>query len=369
MIPALNIWDLLMVVGIAQGMVLAFVLWFRRNNHISAKFLGVIFFTLAFSLLGTLISEKEPEPVTSFYLWLMRYVPFWPFMLIGPSLLFMIQSQADRNFSFGRKRKTHFVAALYHLIPTIAWITAWIRFKLDLVQYNKPKFLEFIYVFYTQGDIVYWVHLLIYLFLSTHYLRKNQVKNEEKFYQIITAFKLFLIAWFPFLVLYVSPFNEVLDPLSYYPVCIPVTVLIYWLGFQWFFHLERSKNAAAKSNLDFEKTSMVLNKGMKEGLYLDHDLSLKSAAQKLEIPQRALSQYLNQYLNKSFNDYINYYRIQEVKRKLSDTKLDHLTIAAIAHDSGFKSVATFQRAFKRMEGVSPLQFKNQSKKVLISRFD
>lgn len=359
--PFFNIWDLLMIIGIAQGMIMAFVFWFRKNAHISAKFLGVILFTLSFSILGTLISEKEPEPMTSFYLWLMRYVPFWPFLLIGPSLLFMIQSQVDRTFTFNNRKKMHFLGALYHLVPTIAWVSAWLRYKLNLVQYDKPKFLEFIYVFYTQGDMVYWVHLLIYLFLSSSYLRKNPVKNGDKFYQIITAFKLFLIAWFPFLVLYVSSFNEVLDPLSYYPVCIPLTILIYWLGFQWFFHLDRNKRSFKTTDLDADKISEVLSKGMDAGLYLDQELSIKTAAKELDIPQRALSQYVNQYLHKSFNDYINSFRVEEVKRKLIDSSFDHLTIAAIAHDSGFKSIATFQRAFKNQERMSPVEFKNANK--------
>ncbi|MEO1255911.1 MAG: hypothetical protein AAFY41_13665, partial [Bacteroidota bacterium] len=111
--PLLNIWDLLMVIGIAQGTVMAFVFWIRRNTHISAKFLSVIFFVLAFSILGTLISEKPPDPVTSLHIWLMRYVPFWPFMLVGPSLLFIVQSQVDRSFKFDRRKKLHYIAIVY----------------------------------------------------------------------------------------------------------------------------------------------------------------------------------------------------------------------------------------------------------------
>ncbi len=113
--PFLNIWDLLMVIGIAQGMIMAFVFWFRKNTHISTKFLGGIFFTLAFSTLGTLISEKPPDPVTSFHIWLMRYVPFWPFMLVGPSLLFLIQSQVERGFKFDIKKKIPYLAAFRSL--------------------------------------------------------------------------------------------------------------------------------------------------------------------------------------------------------------------------------------------------------------
>ncbi|MEM8896101.1 MAG: hypothetical protein AAGC88_16100, partial [Bacteroidota bacterium] len=309
--PYLNFWDLLMVIGIAQGFVMSVVLLTKKGQHISSRFLGVIFFTMAFSLLGTLISEKEPQPVTAFYTWLMRYVPFWPIMLIGPCLLFLIQSQTDSAFKFDRRKKVHYIAALFHLIPTIAWISAWLRYKLDWVQYDKPKFLQFIYTFYTQGDAVYWIHLLVYVFMAGNYLNQHQVRNADKHYQLITAFKLFLIAWFPFLVLYISPYNHVLDPYSYYPICIPMTILIYWLGFHWFFHLSDYKSPVKSVELKIVGIDAKVEAAIQEGLFLDQELTVKSAAQKIGVPQRALSQFVNQHHHKSFNDFINSHRINE----------------------------------------------------------
>ncbi|GEM_PF-4591655 len=360
--PHLNFWDLLMVIGIAQGFVMSLVLLIRKRQHISSRFLGVIFFTFAFTLLGTLISEKEPEHVGAVYIWLMRYVPFWPVMLIGPSLLFLIQSQTDSEFKFDKSKKVHYLAALFHLVPTIAWTSAWLRYKFDLVQYYKPRFLEFIDTYYTQGDAVYWIHTLIYVLIAGNYLNRHQVKNADNYFQLITAFKLFLIAWFPFLVLYISPYNYVLDPYSYYPICIPITILVYWLGFQWFFHLSDYRSPAKRVELELEGIADKVETAIDEGLYLDQELTVKSAAQKIGIPQRALSQFVNQHHKKSFNDFINGYRVNEVKRKISDDSNGHFTIAAIAHDSGFKSLATFQRAFKHKEGVSPQVFKNRLEK-------
>ncbi|MEO1255209.1 MAG: helix-turn-helix domain-containing protein [Bacteroidota bacterium] len=110
-----------------------------------------------------------------------------------------------------------------------------------------------------------------------------------------------------------------------------------------------------------ESISETLTNAMNDGLYFDPNLTVKIAAKKLGIPQRVLSQHVNQDLHKSFNDYVNSYRVDEVKRKLTDQKYEHLTIASIAYDSGFRSIATFQRAFRRMEGLSPVEYKNKSK--------
>lgn len=359
--PILNIWDLLMVIGIAQGMIMAFVLWFKKGLYLSARFLGTIFFVLAFGSLGVYLSQIDPEPTSAFYNWVSRYVPFYLYMLLGPSLLFMIQSKADMNFSFNRKKKVHYLAVLYNLIPTATWISAWLLYKLDLPQYDKEQFFHFLYGFLTYGDIGYFVHLSIYTLLARKYLNKKSSDKDKKLHQIITAFQAFLVVYLPFMLSYLYNYAEIIKVFGYYPVFIPITILIYWLGFQWFFYLYQSKQSVKKLDIDIEKINIVLDAEMAAGLYLDPDLTVRTAAKKLGIPQRVLSQYVNQHLQKSFNDYVNNYRVDEVKRKLTDQNYEHLTIAAIAHDSGFKSIATFQRAFKKLVGVSPLAYKNQLK--------
>jgi AraC-like DNA-binding protein len=40
----------------------------------------------------------------------------------------------------------------------------------------------------------------------------------------------------------------------------------------------------------------------------------------------------------------------------------HITIAGIAFESGFNSVATFQRSFKSAENITPKQFLSNHKK-------
>jgi AraC-like DNA-binding protein len=65
---------------------------------------------------------------------------------------------------------------------------------------------------------------------------------------------------------------------------------------------------------------------------------------------------LNNHLNKSFNEFVNEYRIEEVKKRLVEKGNEHLTISGIALDCGFNSQATFQRAFKHVTGVSPKEY-------------
>ena len=90
--------------------------------------------------------------------------------------------------------------------------------------------------------------------------------------------------------------------------------------------------------------------------YLDANLNVKKLAQSLSISPKLLSAILNQYEQKGFNEFVNTYRVNEVKRNLLREHNTNLTITGIALESGFNSQATFQRVFKKMEGMTPTEF-------------
>lgn len=93
--------------------------------------------------------------------------------------------------------------------------------------------------------------------------------------------------------------------------------------------------------------------------YLDADLSLPDLAEMLEIPSHHLSRVINEKLNLNFFEFINGYRIEEVKRKIEDSKFDHLTILGIAFDSGFNTKSAFNRVFKNTTGMTPSEYKKK----------
>ncbi|RPI76797.1 MAG: AraC family transcriptional regulator [Desulfobacteraceae bacterium] len=96
-----------------------------------------------------------------------------------------------------------------------------------------------------------------------------------------------------------------------------------------------------------------------EQAYLDPDLDLSALAAKLSIPKNYLSQVINEKTGKSFNDFINHYRIESVKTRLRDRAGTDKTLLALAFDAGFNSKASFNNAFKKSTGESPLIFKKR----------
>ncbi|MDW3196762.1 MAG: helix-turn-helix domain-containing protein [Cytophagales bacterium] len=90
--------------------------------------------------------------------------------------------------------------------------------------------------------------------------------------------------------------------------------------------------------------------------YLDPELSLAKFSKFLEKTPHQVSEILNLRLGKSFYEFINEYRYQEARNRLQSDQYKHLTILAIAFDSGFNNKNTFNRVFKKYAGKTPSQF-------------
>jgi AraC-like DNA-binding protein len=68
---------------------------------------------------------------------------------------------------------------------------------------------------------------------------------------------------------------------------------------------------------------------------------------------------LNIGLGMNFYDFINEYRIEEVKEQLLNPKNNILTNVAVAYDSGFNSKSTFNALFKKYVKMTPKDYKKQ----------
>ena len=59
----------------------------------------------------------------------------------------------------------------------------------------------------------------------------------------------------------------------------------------------------------------------------------------------------------NFFDFVNRYRVEEVKQCLSNPAKDKDNIVTLALDAGFNSKSAFYAAFKKLTGMTPNQFK------------
>lgn len=117
------------------------------------------------------------------------------------------------------------------------------------------------------------------------------------------------------------------------------------------------------SNQELESYKERLQNLMEEDqVFLDPELSLRSLAQFMNLPANHLSQLLNEGFQQNFANYVNTYRLENFKAKLQDSKSSHLTLLALAYDSGFNSKTVFNTFFKNKMGLTPKAYWNQVNK-------
>jgi len=95
---------------------------------------------------------------------------------------------------------------------------------------------------------------------------------------------------------------------------------------------------------------------IKEKLYLDPELNIQVLAEHCETRVHTLSAVINKHYNKNFFDYINYYRVEEAKKLLSDPEQKKYSIDSIAEKSGFSSRSAFYKAFKKNTELTPGEY-------------
>jgi len=121
---------------------------------------------------------------------------------------------------------------------------------------------------------------------------------------------------------------------------------------------QKKKLRYQTSNLkeeDAKRISKKLEEKLRsEKLYLEPDLSLHKLAESIGEKAHHVSQVINQLHNKRFGDYINTFRIEEAKKMLVET---YLKIEAVAYDSGFSSLSTFNAVFKKETGLTPSKYR------------
>jgi AraC-like DNA-binding protein len=118
-----------------------------------------------------------------------------------------------------------------------------------------------------------------------------------------------------------------------------------------------------RSSLGGEQSRAILKRLLEfmdeEKPYLDGKISLARVADHLDVSSNHLSQVINENLDKNFHDFINGYRVDMVKRRLSEPSDSRPNILAIAYDAGFSSKSSFNEVFKKNTKLTPTQYRKK----------
>ena len=126
--------------------------------------------------------------------------------------------------------------------------------------------------------------------------------------------------------------------------------------------LDEEKMKYAGSTLTEDEASEYSEKLVeymqKEKPYLNPELTLTQLASEIDITSHHLSQIINEQFKLNFFEYINQFRVEEVKARIRNPKFDNYSLLGIALDSGFNSKSSFNRIFKKFTNQTPSQYKS-----------
>lgn len=99
-----------------------------------------------------------------------------------------------------------------------------------------------------------------------------------------------------------------------------------------------------------------------ERIYRDRNITIKKTAERLSTNHSYLSKAINEQGGMTFSQYVNSYRISEARRLLSESDND-IQIKELAYMLGFSTPETFSASFKKVVGMLPSKFREETRKM------
>ena len=116
-----------------------------------------------------------------------------------------------------------------------------------------------------------------------------------------------------------------------------------------------------KSGLDHDAATVLLARVevalSANRLFADPGLTLGRLAAAVDCTPHQLSEVLNRYASVTFHELLNRRRVADVKVQLLDPSADRYTIEGIGASAGFGSRSALYAAFRRLEGMTPAEFR------------
>ncbi|MEL7024163.1 MAG: helix-turn-helix domain-containing protein [Pseudomonadota bacterium] len=128
----------------------------------------------------------------------------------------------------------------------------------------------------------------------------------------------------------------------------------------------RSVDAPNKALTDKEQALKIrLLETMTEGAaFRESDLTIAKLSARIGVSQHQLRHLINSTLGyPNFSQFLNDYRIDAIKAALVCPDSPKVPVLTLALDHGFKSLSTFNKAFKERTGMTPTEFRARHSEV------
>lgn len=359
----------LLCIGAIQGLIYGIILWRNKSqNSIAHKFLAAILFFFSYRLLVEILTLFNIGFYDFWYHFLIEYN--W---IYGALIYFFVKAYITPNFKLNLKKDwIHFLPVFIEFI----W-SNFIKsqnFYWDGTRESLSWLGYYGYITWMHYPTMYVVSGLLIIYYSFKAEKLLKVDNYETF-EIITEHTLWIkrvlkvLRYFSILIIVIVLIDLIFFDYAFnqwyrYPLFIIMALITYWLGIEGF--SKRNKSViklktvlTSKEKQQLEALSKKIKHLMVEDeVFKNPDLTLSLLSEQLNVKPYLTTKCLNLIFNKKFNDFVNEFRIEEVKRLVNKPENNQYTLLALAYDSGFNSKASFNRAVKKLTGKSPSALKN-----------
>ncbi len=366
-----SFFDVLLMIGITQGLMAIPILYFSKEKRLSNGFLALAILSFCLLFFKVLLDFSGLSATTTF-----RYVPNAFELTTAPLFYLYLRAMTEKGFRWEPRILVHFIPFL--MAQTYALLMFGITFGYPAIDLQDQAANQFYYKAFKEiEDWAIVLSILTYLYLGYHKFTAFQIRVKNStadsayptlsWLRSILVLSIILWLWLVSNML-LSRFTDILVHTTWHwkLYFIYIAGFTYYLGLMAFQQKapdldqieqtkqpdEADKPARAQSEALAQSFRQALEQ---EKMYLQPTLNLRQVAERLNVAPVTLSQAINAHFDKSFRELINDYRIQDVKVKLLDTQ-NKASILSLALESGFNSEASFYRVFKQNTGLTPKAF-------------
>lgn len=361
--------------GISITFFLIFLLLKKKDHYrINLLLSGILFCFLSLFVAYAAITSE----LNLFAIFVMAFALTTPFAL-GPLLNFYVDHIYQKHNATGKVLLLHFtpffLALLLFSLP-ISYLT-W--------NSNSPT-LEHIPLFAFSIPVAGIVSVIFYLRMLFKKLEQYGTQVKNNFASMEAKDLAWLRRWLQGILLFIlldiflsaiSIISEELHQMLFLNVAYLFGLIVYvgYSGIQQspvFFsaftpeniRTKRKKKSGIIATSEASKSPLekrLISLFEEEKVYLDENLSLSDVADALNESPKRITELLNTEIQTNFYAFVNHFRVESFKAKLHAKASQNKTLLGLAYESGFKSKATFNRAFKEITGMTPKAYQSAVK--------
>lgn len=359
---------ILIYAGIVQGFYMALLLNHNRSRNVANRYLALLLIGMSISILHSVF--VVPEIKTSINDPFRIQEPF--LMLVIPLVWLYVKKIESPLFRFLLKTTLHFLPFIVFMsINLLALMHHTTSFPAQLLAQNAIFLNRIIWA-------ILFVQYSIYLFQILKIIQRFKQRAEQELSNTehidIAWLKTFLYAFVIVFILLAIMFAGIIHHFGAdwmnQLVCLCFSMTIFILGYKGLFQQSIFSNIPESTILEAvspEWKHKVIDETISLNLqnymdtfkpHRDSELTLTSLAQKTNMSRNQLSEVVNSSLGCNFYDFVNKYRVEDVKQLMSNPKFKDYTLLAIAYEAGFPSKSTFNSVFKKNTGLTPSEYRN-----------